>query len=100
MAAVDELVQIFEHRIGPRNGAKVVARAWVDESYKKRLLTDGTDAIAELGFVGLQGECMVVLETRRRSIMPSFAHYARVIHGRRWGYLRVGTSRRPIAVVW
>lgn len=62
LAAVDELVQIFEHRIGPRNGAKVVARAWVDESYKKRLLTDGTDAIAELGFVGLQGECMVVLE--------------------------------------
>ncbi|MCW5773908.1 MAG: nitrile hydratase subunit alpha [Rhodospirillaceae bacterium] len=61
-AAVDELIDIFERRIGPRNGAKVVARAWADPDYKKRLLADGSKAIAELGFTGLQGEDMVVLE--------------------------------------
>jgi nitrile hydratase len=53
---------LFEKRIGPRNGAKVVAHAWADPGYKKRLLDDGSKAIAELGFTGLQGEDMVVLE--------------------------------------
>src|SRR6478672_9445620 len=47
--AVDELIELFEKRIGPRNGAKVVAHAWADPSYKKRLLDDGSKAIAELG---------------------------------------------------
>ena len=61
-AAVDALVDTFEKRIGPRNGAKVVARAWVDPAYKKRLLSDATAAIAELGFSGMQGEDMVVVE--------------------------------------
>lgn len=61
-AAVDALVDTFETRIGPRNGAKVVARAWVDPAYKKRLLSDATAAIAELGFSGMQGEDMVVVE--------------------------------------
>ncbi len=60
--AVDELIDVFERRIGPRNGAKVVARAWVDPAYKRRLLAHGTEAIAELGFTGAQGEHMVVLE--------------------------------------
>lgn len=60
--AVDALVDTFEKRIGPRNGAKVVARAWVDPAYKKRLLADATAAIAELGFSGMQGEDMVVVE--------------------------------------
>jgi nitrile hydratase len=60
--AVDEIIDLFEKRIGPRNGAKVVAHAWVDPAYKKRLLEDGSKAIAELGFTGLQGEDMVVLE--------------------------------------
>ena len=60
--AVDALIDVFEHRIGPRNGAKVVARAWVDPAYKQRLLAHGTPAIAELGFNGVQGEHMVVLE--------------------------------------
>jgi nitrile hydratase len=60
--ALDALVDTYENRIGPRNGAKVVARAWVDPAYKKRLLTDATAAIKELGFSGLQGEDMVVLE--------------------------------------
>jgi nitrile hydratase subunit alpha len=61
-AALDALVETYEHKIGPRNGAKVVARAWVDPAYKKRLLTDATAAIAELGFGGMQGEHMVTVE--------------------------------------
>lgn len=60
--AVDEVIDIFEHRIGPRNGAKVVARAWVDPAYRRRLLDDGTKAIAELGISGVQGEHMVIVE--------------------------------------
>ncbi|MEK7386585.1 MAG: nitrile hydratase subunit alpha, partial [candidate division NC10 bacterium] len=51
-----------ETKVGPRNGARVVARAWVDPAYKARLLADGTAAIAELGYMGRQGEDMVVLE--------------------------------------
>ncbi len=61
-AALDTLVETYEHKIGPRNGAKVVARAWIDPAYKQRLLTDATAAIAELGFGGLQGEHMVAIE--------------------------------------
>src|ERR1700733_9542899 len=61
-AALDVLIDAFEHKIGPRNGARVVARAWVDPDYKKRLLTDATAAIAELGFTGSQGEHMVAVE--------------------------------------
>jgi len=60
--ALDTLVDTFEHKIGPRNGARVVAKAWVDPAYRQRLLTDGTAAIKELGYSGLQGEDMVVLE--------------------------------------
>ena len=60
--ALDALVDTYEHKIGPRNGAKVVARAWVDPAYKQRLLTDATAAIKEFGFSGLQGEDMVVVE--------------------------------------
>ena len=60
--ALDALVDTYENKIGPRNGAKVVARAWVDPAYKKRLLTDATAAIKEFGFSGLQGEDMVVVE--------------------------------------
>ena len=61
-AALDEVVDAYENRIGPRNGAQVVARAWADPAYKARLLDDGTAAIAELGFGGIQGEHMVVVE--------------------------------------
>src|SRR5262245_20776835 len=60
--ALDELIETYETRVGPHNGARVVARAWVDAAYKQRLLADATAAIAELGFVGLQGEAMLVLE--------------------------------------
>ena len=61
-AAIDALVETYETRVGPRNGAKVVARAWTDPDYKQRLLEDGTKTIAELGFSGVQGEDMVVVE--------------------------------------
>ena len=61
-AALDAVVDAYENRIGPRNGAQVVARAWADPAYKARLLDDGTAAIAELGFGGTQGEHMVVVE--------------------------------------
>ena len=61
-AALDVLIDTYEHKVGPRNGARVVARAWVDLAYKQRLLTDATSAIAELGYGGAQGEHMVALE--------------------------------------
>jgi len=60
-AALDALIDTYEHKIGPRNGARVVARAWVDPSYKERLLTDATAAIGELGYTGGQGEHMIVV---------------------------------------
>jgi nitrile hydratase len=59
---VDEIVRQFEEEIGPMNGAKVVARAWVDPAYKRRLLEDSTAAIAELGFVGVEAAHMRVVE--------------------------------------
>ena len=61
-AALDALVDTYEHKIGPRNGARVVARAWADPAYKQRLLTDADAAIAELGYGGQQGEHMLVVE--------------------------------------
>jgi nitrile hydratase len=61
-AALDALIDTYEHKVGPRNGAQVVARAWFDPAYKQRLLTDADKAIAELGFGGQQGEHMVVVE--------------------------------------
>ena len=61
-AALDALVDTMEHKVGPRNGARVVARAWVDPAYKKRLLENAPAAIAELGYTSGQGEHMVVVE--------------------------------------
>ncbi len=61
-AALDALIDTYEHKVGPRNGARVVAKAWVDPAYRKRLLADATNAIAELGYGGRQGEHMVVVE--------------------------------------
>lgn len=59
--ALDEIIDTFETKVGPRNGARVVARAWVDPAFKQRLLTDARAAIAEFGFYGY-GEDMVALE--------------------------------------
>jgi nitrile hydratase len=61
-AALDELIDTYETKVGPRNGAQVVAKAWVDPAFKQRLLADATTTLADLGFIGRQGEDMVVLE--------------------------------------
>jgi nitrile hydratase subunit alpha len=61
-AALDAIVDAYEHKIGPRNGARVVARAWTDPAYKQRLLSNATTAIAELGYSGPEGEQLLVLE--------------------------------------
>ena len=61
-SVLDEVVDRYENRIGPQNGAKVVAKAWVDSDYKARLLDDGTAAIGELDLLGTEGEHMVVVE--------------------------------------
>ncbi len=60
--AIDAILDFYEHKVGPRNGAKVVARAWTDPAYKARLLDDATAAIGEFGFLGLQGEYLVAVE--------------------------------------
>lgn len=59
---VDGLIKRYENDVGPMNGAKVVAKAWTDPDYRRRLLEDGTAAIAELGYTGPQGEHIIVLE--------------------------------------
>ena len=61
-AALDAMVDVYENKIGPRNGARVVAKAWTDPAYKARLMEDATAAIAELGYSGAQGEHMIVVE--------------------------------------
>jgi nitrile hydratase len=61
-AALDALIDTYENKVGPRNGARVVARAWIDPAFRRRLLEDGTAAIAELGYSGQQGEKLTVVE--------------------------------------
>jgi nitrile hydratase subunit alpha len=61
-AALDALIDTMEHKVGPRNGARVVARAWVDPAYKRRLIENAPAAIAELGYTSGQGEHMLVVE--------------------------------------
>jgi nitrile hydratase len=59
--AIDAVVELYENDVGPQNGARVLARAWVDPGYRERLLEHGTEAIAELGYGGTEGENMVVV---------------------------------------
>ena len=61
-ATIDAVIDTYESKVGPRNGARVVARAWTDPAFRTRLLADATAAIAELGYAGAQGEHMVVVE--------------------------------------
>ena len=61
-AALDLLIETYETKVGPHNGARVVARAWVDPEYRARLFEDATAAIAQLGYTGRQGEHMIALE--------------------------------------
>jgi nitrile hydratase len=60
-AALDATIELFEHKVGPRNGARVVARAWTDPAFHQRLMADATAAIAEFGFISSQGDHMVAL---------------------------------------
>src|SRR6202162_5264933 len=60
-AAIDAMVDIYENKVGPRNGARVVARAWIDPAFKQRLLANGTAAIGELGYSGEQGQDVTVV---------------------------------------
>jgi nitrile hydratase len=60
--AIDAIVEYYENDVGPQNGARVIARAWVDADYRARLLGDGSSAIGELGYGGVEGEHMVVVE--------------------------------------
>ena len=60
--AIDAVVDLYENDVGPQNGARVVARAWVDDAYRERLRANGTAAIAELGYGGFEGGTMVVVE--------------------------------------
>src|SRR5262245_46277051 len=61
-AALDALIDTYETKVGPRNGARVVAKAWVDPAFRRRLLADATATLADLGYIGRQGEDIVVLE--------------------------------------
>jgi len=63
--AIDAVIEHYERDVGPQNGAKVVARAWVDEEYRERLLGDANGAIAELGFGGVEGDNMIVVANTR-----------------------------------
>ena len=65
-AALDVLIETYETKVGPRNGARVIARAWTDPAYRARLLADATPAIAELGYAGRQGEHIVAVENTAR----------------------------------
>jgi len=60
--AVDEVIEHYESNVGPLNGAKVVARAWTDPAYRRRLLADGTRAVAELGFGGPEAQMIIAVE--------------------------------------
>jgi nitrile hydratase len=64
--AIDLLIETYETKVGPRNGAQVVARAWSDASFRKWLLEDATAAISSMGFEGRQGQHMVALENTAR----------------------------------
>ncbi|MEM9485314.1 MAG: nitrile hydratase subunit alpha [Cyanobacteria bacterium P01_F01_bin.116] len=61
-AALDTIIDNYEHKVGPHIGAQIVAKAWADPEFKQRLLVDGTDAISELGLTGFSSEHMVVVE--------------------------------------
>ena len=63
---LDKVVDRYQNQVGPQNGAKIVAKAWIDSDYKERLLKDGSSAIAELGLLGQQGEHMVVVENTQQ----------------------------------
>jgi nitrile hydratase subunit alpha len=95
-AALDAIVDMYENKIGPRNGARVVGRAWSDPAYKARLLADASAAIAELGYTGAQGEHMVALENTPSVHNMVVCTCAPATRGRCWVCRRCGTNRQAI----
>ena len=91
-AALDALVDTYEHKIGPRNGAKVVARAWADPAYKQRLLANASTALAEFGYTGMQGEDMLLWRTHPRCTTWWSVRYAPAIRGQCLACRRCGTN--------
>lgn len=65
-ATLDTIIDTYEHKVGPQNGAQVVAKAWTDPEFKERLLRDATAAVSELGFAGRQGEHLQVVENNEK----------------------------------
>src|SRR5262245_27895774 len=65
-AALDAVIDAYEHKVGPRNGARVIAHAWIDPAYKQRLLDNGPAALAEFGYGGTHGEDTLVVENTPR----------------------------------
>ena len=81
---LDELIDFYQNEVGPRNGAKVIAKAWSDPEYKQWLLSDATSAIASLGFSGRQGENMVAVKTPKKFITWWYAHFVLAIQFLSW----------------
>lgn len=96
-AALDVLIETYETKIGPRNGARVVAKAWADPGFADWLRQDATAAIASLGYQGRQGEHMVALFNTPRPTTWWSARCAPVTHGRCWACRPSGTSPCPTA---
>jgi nitrile hydratase len=95
-ATIDAVIETYESKVGPRNGARVVARAWTDAAFRKRLLSDGTAAIAELGYGGAQGEHMVVVENHAERPQPGRVHVVLVLSVAGARLPPTGTSPRRI----
>ena len=94
---VDAIVERYERDLGPQNGARVVARAWVDTAYRERLLADGARAIGELGYGGFEGGTMIAVENTPATTMSSSARCARATRGPSSACRRPGTRAPPTA---
>ncbi len=94
-AALDAIIQAYETKIGPHNGAQVVAKAWSDPAFKRALLEDATKAVSTLGHVSRVGDHLVAVENTPRATTWSCARCAPAIPGKCWGCLRSGTRPRP-----
>src|SRR5262249_46851936 len=98
-AALDLLIETYEKKIGPHNGARVVAKAWVDEEFKQGLLADPTHLIASLRLATLafRARTWLLWRTRLSFTTWSSVRCALAIRGRCWGFRRYGISRHPTA---
>ena len=74
-AALDEIIDTYQNKIGPQNGARVVAKAWSDPAFKAALLEDATSMVADLGYYGRQGEHMVVVENMSAAPSVSYSRF-------------------------